>query len=388
MARILLGWELGANRGHAIRLAMLGRTLREAGHDIAFAVSRLDTMRGHDVGGATIWQAPLSSRLLAGAARVTKVPAGMADILARIGMDDSGVVASVVAAWRQLFTAARPDLVIADFAPFLLLAARDRIPSVSVGTGFSSPPAHMTTLPPLLQDVAGVDQWALVAMVNTALAELGDPPIAALPEVFAADRSIVATFAELDPYAGDRGTALAYPDTTDPDVEAGEGEEVFVYFTDMLGADSPLWQGLAMSGLKVRVHIGLGDEKARAGIAAHGFAVEPRPLPFRQIAARSRLLLSHGGHGFTCDGLAAGLPHVICHYDLEKWSHGLALARAGLGGHVALRSIQPRAFADSLVRVFHDDALAARVRAAAPGFRSRPQPPLPQAIAEAVAELV
>lgn len=388
MARILLGWELGANRGHAVRLAILARSLREHGHDIVFAVSRLDTMRNVKLAGEEIWQAPLSSRLLVGAPPVAGPAAGMGDILARVGFDDSGIVASVVSGWRQLFGVVHPDLVIADFAPFLLLAARGRLPTISVGTGFSTPPSHLAALPALNGGAAGVDQAAVVERVNAALAETGDAPIAGLPEVLAADRPVVATFAELDPYADARLSPLASPDTIDPAAVAGDGDEVFVYFTDRLSAEAPLWRGLAMSGLKVRVHIGLGNEAMRAGVAALGLTVEPAPLPFAQIAARSRVLLSHGGHGFICDGLAAGLPHVVCHYDLEKAWHGLALARAGLGGHVALGAIQPRAFADSLVRVYRDDALTARARAAAQDFRTRNQVPFGEAVLDAVSALI
>lgn len=387
MAHILLGWEFGANRGHVIRLAEVADALRAAGHAISFAVSRLDAMHAQNVPDAPIWQAPVSPRMMAGRARATGPVVGMADILARLGMDDPLIVTAMVDGWHRLLGAIRPDLVIADYAPFLLLAARGRVPTLSIGTGFSSPPPDMATLPVLIPGASGADQDMLTDALNAGLARAGAPPVAALPEVFAIDRAIVSTFAELDPYADARTAPLVFPDKLDAPATAGSGDEVFAYFPDTIPGDSPLWTALAASGLKIRVHIGLGSAAIQAAVARHGLIVEPEPVPFPLIAERSRLLVSHGGHGFICAGLTVGLPHVVCHFDLEKLTHGLALARIGLGGHVALNAIKPGPFADSLVRLFDDEAIAGRARAAAPEFRARPQAPFRQAMLEAVAAL-
>lgn len=389
MARVLLGWEFGANRGHAVRLAGLAADLEAQGHEVVYAVRRLDAMRAEAPPGAPIWQVPVSPRMLAGGGvRLTGAPAGMGDILARLGFDDPGIVTAVIEAWRRLFDAVKPDVVVADFSPFMLLAARGRVPTVSAGTGFTTPPDHVDHFPHVLDNVAGIDQRILLDTVNAGLAAAGDPFLDRVTQIFAADRPIAATFAEIDPYAAARRLPYALPESIDLAVEAGQGDEVFVYGPEMIPADSSLWSGLAMSGLKIRVHIGLAGGALQQAVAGHGLIVEPKPLPFAQIAERSRLLVSHGGHGFICAGLAAGLPHVVYHYDLEKMWHGFALAKAGLGGHVALNSLQPRVFADSLVRVYRDEGLSARARTAAPGFRSRPQVPLHAAVAQAIAELV
>lgn len=387
MARILLGWELGANRGHAVRLAGLAESLRAHGHEIVFAVRRLDVMRVQRVPDAPIWQAPVSPRMLSGGQRVTGIPAGMAEILARLGMDDADVVAAMVAAWRALFSAIRPDVVVGDFAPFLLLAARGRIPVISVGTGFSTPPATMDSFPVLASNGTAIDQAQLRDTVNAGLADVGDPPIAALPAIFAADRPIVGTFTELDVYATMRRTTLALPESIDPAAVAGSGDEVFVYMPELVPTDSPLWTGLAESGLRVRVHVALSSPELQAAVRQFGFTVEPEPIPFARIAERSRLILSHGGHGIICAGLAAGIPHVVCYYDLEKLSHGLALARVRLGGHVSLGGIKPKTFAESLVKLHGDADMMQRARTAGPGFLARGQQPLHDAVADAVMAL-
>jgi UDP:flavonoid glycosyltransferase YjiC (YdhE family) len=53
LARILLGWELGAGRGHAVRLAALERALAARGHVVIFAVQQIGSIAAGEV-----WQAP------------------------------------------------------------------------------------------------------------------------------------------------------------------------------------------------------------------------------------------------------------------------------------------------------------------------------------------
>ena len=389
MARLLIGWEFGANRGHAVRLVQLASKLREAGHEVDFAVQQLDSIASEAAGGAGVWQAPLTPRLLVTTARPpSRSPVSMADILARLGFDDSGIVESVVRGWRRLLGAVRPDAVIAEYAPFLLLAARGRVPAVALGTGFLTPPPGMAAFPRLAPGEAASDEAATLAAVNCALGRLGDAPLEALPRLFAADRAVVETFAELDPYADDRVEPLAHPVEAAGTLAAGEGEELFVYAPATVAAGSRLWRGLAAAGLPVRVHVPEAPEPLREELKGLGFAVEPEPLPPREIASRARLLVSHGGHGFVCAGLAIGLPHIVCYPDLEKRFHGFALARHGLGGHVSLAQLDPKAFGASLKRIHGDEALAARSLAAGADFRSRPQPPMAETVAQAVADLI
>jgi hypothetical protein len=53
-----------------------------------------------------------------------------------------------------------------------------------------------------------------------------------------------------------------------------------------------------------------------------------------------------------------------------------------------MASIEPEAFGASLRRIHADEALAARARAAAPGFLARGHKPIEQTLPEAVASLL
>lgn len=391
MAHVLLGWELGGNRGHAVTLSSIADELRGRGHRVSFALQRIDAIAPEAAGGAAIWPAPVTPRLLIHSSKPrTSAPTGMGDILGRLGLDDPAIVEGLIRGWRLLLDAIRPDLVISDYGPFLLSAARGRFPTVAIGTGFGVPPSGMVGFPDVGGGAPAYCEDDLLGLVNRVLTRLGDPALSALPELFAASRELAATFDELDPYRDYRLEGVISPALSGgaPAIAAGGGEEIFVYAPEQIGLDAPLWQGLREARLPVRCYVAGVGESFRAQVRGWGFAVESAPVPFARIAQRSRLLLSHGGHGFVCSGLLAGLPQIICHLDLEKLGYARAVTGLGLGGMVPLRAIEPAAFARSLVAAYGNEEIAARARAAAPAFQARCRTPMPVAVADAVDALV
>ena len=387
MAHVLLGWEFGGNQGHAISLHALAGSLRRRGHRVSFALQRVDAIASDRLEGAEVWPAPVTPRLLLNASRPrTGHPQSMGDILARLGFDDSGIIEALLRAWQRLLDAIRPDLVISDYGPFLLMAARNRVPTIVSGTAFSTPPATMAHFPSLTGEAPVFDEARILEIANEALGRLHLPAIARLPQIFEASREMGGSLAELDPYAEWRRRPLVMPMLRSgmPPLASDAGEEVFVYAPDNVRVDSRLWDGLARSGLPVRIHVPGAQEALRRALAAKGLQVEGEPVPFGEIVARSRLLISHGGHGFVCSALFAGLPQVICHFDLEKLMHARAVTRLGLGGMVAMQQIEPEPFAASLIDVYRNEDLRARARAAAPGFRDRFDKPKEESVADAV----
>ena len=351
-----------------------------------FALQRLDAMPPAAAADSAVWQAPISPRLLVGAARPAKgPPPGMADLLARAGMDDPEIVAAMVRGWRQLIDAVRPNLVIADFAPFLLLATRGRLPTMAVGNGFTLPPAAMQAFPPLIESIPGVDQQEVLEQLNAGLADAGAPTIGALPAGLRRrprhPRDLRRARSLRGAAAAKRGRCPIRSISMRWRAKARRSSSSPPSGSRPIRRSGAGWRWPACRcGSMCRA----AAPPLREALTNLGIHFEPEPLPFAEIAKRSRLLVSHGGHGFVCAGLVAGLPQVVCHYDLEKLVYGLAVARAGMGGHAPLGGIDPEAFSASLKQVYHDEPLAARARAAAPGFRSRGQIPEARAVAEAV----
>lgn len=387
MARVLLGWELGANHGHAVRLRGIAQRLIAEGHALSVALQRIDAAEALPA-GCQVWQAPIWPRLVGSVPPPdSAVPATLGDVLFRLGLDRPEGFAGLIAGWDAILKATRPDVVVADFAPALLAAARGRVPTVLAGVGFDAVPPHLERFPSLTGQIAVHDEDAMLAHVQAVLARTGRSLPDRLPALFSADRVLAGTFSELDPYASWRRTPVCAPSVLPPIGENGRGDELFVYGAGPLLRGRALIDGLVRARIPVRAYFPAANAAQRREMEAAGFRIEAAPLPFAEIARRARVVMSHGGLGFVSSALAAGVPQIVVHADLEKRLTGEAITRLRLGGHVALTAIDPGAFAGSLREFFADESFQRRAREAAPGFRARLAPAQADLVRDAVAEL-
>jgi len=382
MANVLLAWELGGNSGHAVRLARVAEALAANGHTTSFAVQRPDAFRPwrQATSHVAIRQAPIWPGLL----RHSDIPmlrgeAAWGDLLAGVGMTDSGVLEYLLRCWEQLLVDAQADIVVADFAPSVMLAARGRIPVIAVGTGFTVPP-HRPDRFPLLRPGASrplIAEDQLLQVVNRALWRLGREPLQRLTEIARADVSCPATFSELDPYREERSTPSLPPFLSGDPGEAGAGLELFAYVAVTDGRTRALSEALglvATRGLNVSAWLpGLLAPEAEA-LMQTGVHLNRGPVPSAQIAARARLLVCSGGLGTSSAALAAGLPLAIMPLDLEKQLTADAVAALGVGSllHVAPEGGRGAAsLAGQLLDAVSDQQILGRTQELAPGFRSR-----------------
>ena len=386
MARILLGWELGAGNGHSSRLLDLATILAERDHQPLFAPQQIGPFAAH----WPTWQAPVWPRLLeALARRYPRNPETMGDALAYLGLDDSQAVTAMILAWDRLLADIKPDAVIAEYAPMLQLAAKGRVPALAYGTGFTLPPADMPHFPGLFRNPAILAEPPLLDTVNAALRQADRRPLDTLPQIFAADRHLVATFTELDPYRQWRRDPVKAPAIVGPVPRStGAGEEIFVYFNGKRKRPNAFWQALAVSDLPVRVHDPQLTAKDMATLEAAGIKVARQPVPFAAIAARSRLLISHGGGGFVSSGLLAGLPHIIMPFDGEKRLNATGVAGQAGCLLASFDGLEAETFATFLRTVWSDVELHDQAQSAAPDFRARMVKPAEMEAADLVETLL
>lgn len=385
MAHVLIGWEFGGNRGHAAKILTAARAIQNLGHEVTFALQRVDALRPEELSGCDVWQAPLTPRLLVNSGRSKGGSTNShGDTLAKLGLDEPSIVTAVIRSWHQIFAAVQPDIVCAEFAPLLLLAARGSIPTVAIGTGFTLPPATMDAFPSFTGS-PGLPEERTLESLNRALASTGRPSLAQLPEIYSANEVVVGTIAELDPYRQFCSREVVSPCIPLPVEEAqGRREEIFVYAGPLVAPEAQLWSGLADTKLPVRLFIPDISSSYREGLRGRGFIVEEEAVPFKLIAARSRLLLSTGSHGLVCAGLLAGIPQVLCPYDLEKALIAADVAQLGVGGVAPLKGIIRQPFATSLQEIYENDDLAKRARNLSVVLQKRTVKPFRQFVAEAV----
>jgi rhamnosyltransferase subunit B len=150
LARILLAWELGGGLGHMVRFERLIKELRSRGHALSLALPYLQHAKNLDLSQDNIRNVPEWP----GVARRRRDRTGISwitygDMLADIIFTDSNEIAAHIAVWRRVIDDSKADIVIADYAPGAVLAARNFIQCVNIGDGYTLPPHDMADFPRL-----------------------------------------------------------------------------------------------------------------------------------------------------------------------------------------------------------------------------------------------
>ena len=373
--RAMLAWEHGPGRGHVLRLRRIARVLADRfDFDAAVCTPDLaDALRDTCVSvfqGAALRYDP-SARVRPGGYVPT---ATWGEFMGDLGFRDVDFLATRLRWWRETLLARRSVLLIADYAPLALLAARSLgMPAVASSQGYGLAPHGTTTFPVFIPEhsVRLHDEGAMLEVVNRAASQIGLAPLAHLPDVYAADAHVVPTFQRLDPYGGRRVTPLVSPIAhADLSAQAAEGDEVFVYFSTSELDDPETVRALTGLGLPTRIFAPNLSDATRAALTAAGVTVENVALSPQIIAARSRMLLHAGQHGSLCLGLVAGLPMVALPQQLEQAYHA---GRAEEGGTCRILARGQRSAEQVIAaarEVYADADRSARARAVASDLRA------------------
>lgn len=390
MPRILLANEFGAGRGHLVTLTQVGLALGP-GFQFDAAICRREHAQE---------LAPLRPDVFSGPGLVyrkerrvgpDRVPtATWGEYLGDLGFDRVERLRDVVGWWREVFTSRRVDLVVGEYAPLALLAARTLgIPTLSAGQGYGLPPSDMPRFP-LLDPAFTVclhDENRLLANVNTVATECGLAPLGGLPEVYHATLPLVQTLPLLDPYREHRRSAYLPPVTDIGAVADQPGDEVFVYFSTREFECPAVVEALERLPLPRRGYLPAVPADVARRLAASGMVLEPSPVPVDEIARRSRLILNAGQHGILCLALYAGLPQVALPQHMEQLFHARRAEAADCVRVVTGQDWETDRLIE-VVRTAYDDAgLQARARRVAEQLRAGLAGLHGQQVAQAVAPL-
>jgi UDP:flavonoid glycosyltransferase YjiC (YdhE family) len=383
MARIAFAWELGGELGHAIGCWSNAAPLAARGHQVGFLFRELHNLRflPGPIEGFEVMQAP---RIEVEGAGET-MPVSFAEILRGCGYRDPDVLAGLITGWRELFAKFRPDLVVEDYAPTALLAARiEGIPRVRCGNGFCQPP-RLAPIPPFRFDAAPPaervrdSEAQVLAVVNGALAKLGVAPLDHLAQQFEAADDLLCTFPELDAY-GSRPTSGYWG----PNLQtaAGEhvewtgltGKRVFVYVKRHLGQVDALIDALAARGCQVVAFIPELEPERRARLEGPGRVASRGAVRLDAVLNRCDLVVSHGGT-LAPGSLMRGIPQLVFPSQYEQYLTGVRLQQMGVGRWVGPR--EPAAnVRRALDTVLDDPRYGANARAYAkkyPNFTPKEQ---------------
>ncbi|MGD1877510.1 MAG: glycosyltransferase [Kiloniellaceae bacterium] len=335
MAHILVGYELGGGHGHVHRLMPLVRALEARGHRVTFFLRNI-----HENAGmlAREHRAILPVPDLVARIPGAPTPAPLAtylDIMCTSGFYRRQTLHAGMLAWRTLLKQAKPDLVVADHSPVLLLACFGQIPVVQVADGFTMPPAQDAQFPLFRKGRKPMVDPAHVLRVMQDVQKAHNLPIPqTVTEPFRTAGRLVCTLPELDPYAELRldpvigpveglRAPLPLPEPAKP--------HFFAYVSLEHKKTRPFLQGLRASRMSGEIFSrGMTDDIAKA-LVRPGLTVHREPQPMPELLARANLIIHHGGNGTCCAALSAGRPQILLPTHMEARLSADAIVAQGCG---------------------------------------------------------
>ncbi len=373
--RVLIAWEFGAGRTHALHVLGVARHLRDAGVECLAALYEPSMGTQFAAIGVPVVQTYVwpGRRRLAAGWREGEVRS-LGDVLVHLGTTLPGAVRAALTHYDGLFDLFRPDAVLAENAPGALLAARGRVPAVAFGTNATLPPirdGRFALRPDARGEAAVFDENEIRDALNTELGLAGRPPLPSLPDLLPGTRVFPFGPPAFDTYGHVRPVPALPPYLPDFQVPSRpeRGEGVFAYLHALAQSCEGVLQGLGEAGRATILHLPGILPAAREALAAAGaIQVRDEALPLPWILSAPRCVVHHGGLQLTTACLAAGRPQVILAKELDNEISGRFVAERGLGfaRHVTQADA---AWVREAVRAAHDDdALAARCRAAAGAF--------------------
>lgn len=351
MPHILLIWELGEDLGHLARLSKSAEEFIRRGHRVTVAVkdlSRADFFFGNSQ--ARLLQSPIWLPQLK-RPRLTKT---LADILAYKGYGDVEGLSALVKAWRTLLADTRPDLIIFDYAPTALLAARDLSqPKVVVSNSYSFPVPGIGA-----QDICPWISAPIEAMrrnenhivdnVNQVARRLALPEIRHISDIYEHDAAFNADVPFFDIFASERkGAVYVGPPSSNSDFPEcdwgeGQGKRVFVYLKPGRPHVDVTLRALAKSGAIVRGYFAGSLSPDLKDLQSPSFQLSSKPFDIEKSLADADSVVMHGGIGTVCNAVFAGLPMFCLPTQIEQIFNSRKVAEYGVGNWVGREDTDDR----------------------------------------------
>ncbi len=310
-----------------------------------------------------------------------------ANFLASCALDRPDVLAQAMLWWRSVIISRKIDLVVSDYAPRAMLAARTLgVPVAVTGTSYSVPPDGLAHFPALMSRDAATfaDEERLMASINAVCTIRGMEPLRHLPDMYDCAVKLPRGLNSLDPYEGIRTEPLLPRPSTYGREMAGSGNEIFVYLSHIAADPSFMLDALTELGAPVRAYIPWLDAERTAGLRAKGILVEDNPLESDDIARRSRLMVLYGQPATMTLGLAAGLPQMAFPQHFEQLFHAERASRTGAVRYVTRDSLTRESFVTTIREAYGDSGMLAAARRIAPAVRAEMTVDVPDMIRESL----
>ncbi|MDJ0553266.1 MAG: hypothetical protein QNJ68_02240 [Microcoleaceae cyanobacterium MO_207.B10] len=292
--KILLGWELGSGQAHIHRLAAIAQILEPLGFEPVFA------LKSHQIRGINFPWSSIAAPPLPFLGTLKSYT--FADILEKFGFGNAKLLKNHLQAWGRIFTEVKPKLIIADYAPGLVLAAYGIIPTITIGGGFTVPPPVAEF--PILEFPAPPKSFKNQQQVNDTVREVVKVDIS-VGQLLNGNASLIFSIPELDPYRYLRHLK----------------QYVSLHITpipsNLYNANGSSWAYLA-------------DDYLYKQTIINTFRPQTEFTILKEVLAGKSLAIHHGNLTTAVSCLLAGIPQLLFPRHLEENLNALALSQLGV----------------------------------------------------------
>jgi UDP:flavonoid glycosyltransferase YjiC (YdhE family) len=343
MSHVLIAWELGEDLGHLSGIALVARELIARGHKVTVALKDLskaslfftdDTIA---VMQSPVWL-PRQAK-----PRLTKTNA---DILAYRGYGSVDGLTMLIKAWSSLIRATSPDIIVGDYAPTALLAARrDGIPRVVLSESFSfpepgSPGQDICPWVPAPTETVRRNEQRIADNINAVARALAFPGVDHLPDVFACDHAFITELPVFDSIRNQRQNATyvgAAPSTQQfqpVDWGSRPGKRVFIYLKPGRPHVEAALRLLRDSNAVVRGYFPgrLPEDLQKA--QGDNFALSNHPANVIASLEEADMAVFHGSIGTLCQIALSGKPTFALPTQIEQTRNARIIRTIGNGDWV------------------------------------------------------
>ncbi len=348
MKHIHFAWELGGGLGHAGRLKLLAEEAVRRGHHVTMSLR--DLVHTHNVLrdiNVARFQAPVWLHQVHG---VPSPQVSLAEILLTCGYLNANALQGLFVGWRSLLGSLKPDLVVADYAPTAILAARSLgIHSAAIGIGFSMPP-DVSPLPSMRDweavahgRVEAADKQML-GSINSVLQSTGTAPLKRAAQALQGDSPLLLTWPELDHYGRDTlpegqrwwGPSMLPQAGSAPVWPQGEaGPKVFAYLKTEHPDHAAVLQALVKSGCRTLCYLPSVASGKPAPVVSPLIHYASGPVDLAATLKECELCICHAGEGTIAPALLAGVPVLLLPTQTEQFLISRRLVTTGAAVNAA-----------------------------------------------------
>lgn len=347
MANITFTWELGGGLGHAARILPFAEEMRRRMHHCELVLRDLVHTRSLlKSSGFPCYQAPV---WLHKTMNLPEAKVSMAEILMGLGYFEAELLDGLVRGWLNIFALLKPDVVIADYSPTALLAAKIAgIPAANIGLGFFIPP-DIAPMPafrdwePIAPNRVEEVEKHVLSVVNQVLQTHASPPFVQLSHLFSANQRLLCTWPELDQYANrvlasneqyygpnfssDIGGEAQWPEVATP--------KVFAYLKTAHPDHHLVLDALVALGCSVICYIPELASGRKPPLVSSNIVYSEKPLNLEQVCEQCDVLICHAGEGTIAPALLKGVPVLLLPMQAEQFLMARNVSRTGAGINAA-----------------------------------------------------